>query len=195
METKESIIVESRNFFGTFGYEATSMSMIAEAVAIKKPSLYSHYKSKEDIFKDVLDKEMQDYIAHLKSVLNDNQKRVMEILHDLMKTMSLDSTGDASADFYYRYARYQPQELKDYIMERYTESENTARVLFDDIIERGKREGEIDAELSNAQIYSTYFLLLDGLAVTPDFYGKTYQEGEFDRVWEVFQRGIRPASV
>lgn len=193
METKESIIVESRNFFGTFGYEATSMSMIAEAVAIKKPSLYSHYSSKEDIFKDVLDKEMHDYITYLERALDDDERRVMEILHDLMKTMSLDSAGDASADFYYRYARYQPQELKDYIMDRYTDSENAARSLFDGIIERGKREGEIDRGLSNAQIYSTYFLLADGLAVTPDFYGKTYQEDEFERVWEVFQRGVRPA--
>ncbi|MFC3418652.1 TetR/AcrR family transcriptional regulator [Salinicoccus hispanicus] len=183
----------SRSFFGTFGYEATSMSMIAEAVAIKKPSLYSHYSSKEEIFKDVLDKEMNDYVTYLERTLDDNERSVMDILRDLMKNMSLDSEGDASADFYYRYARYQPQELKAYIMDKYTDSENVARSLFDDIIERGKREGEIDGALSNAQIYSTYFLLADGLAVTPDFYGKDIQAAEFERVWEVFQRGVRPS--
>ena len=49
-KTKQKILEVSLDLFSLNGYEATSMSQIAEAVGIRKASLYAHYKSKKEIF-------------------------------------------------------------------------------------------------------------------------------------------------
>lgn len=56
--TKQKILIEAVKLFAKKGYEAVSVEMIARAVGIKAPSLYKHYKSKQDIFKSIL-KEME----------------------------------------------------------------------------------------------------------------------------------------
>lgn len=52
--TKQRILSEALNLFAREGYEAVSVEQIAAAVGIKAPSLYKHYKSKQDIFDSIL---------------------------------------------------------------------------------------------------------------------------------------------
>lgn len=54
LSTKQKILVEALNLFAEKGYEAVSVGQIADAVGIKAPSLYKHYKSKQDIFDAIL---------------------------------------------------------------------------------------------------------------------------------------------
>lgn len=56
--TKQRILTEAVRLFARSGYEAVSVEQIANAVGIKAPSLYKHYKSKRDIFEHIL-REME----------------------------------------------------------------------------------------------------------------------------------------
>ena len=53
-KTKERIFDIAINLFAQNGFDATSMREIAEGVGIKKASLYSHYKSKDEILVEIL---------------------------------------------------------------------------------------------------------------------------------------------
>ena len=55
MNTKEKILIEALKLFSKKGYSAVYLSEIAESVNIKTPSLYKHYKSKQDIFNSCVD--------------------------------------------------------------------------------------------------------------------------------------------
>ena len=50
MTTKEKILHEALSLFAEKGYDAVYVGDIADAVGIKAPSLYKHYKSKQEIF-------------------------------------------------------------------------------------------------------------------------------------------------
>ncbi|MGN0182537.1 MAG: TetR/AcrR family transcriptional regulator [Candidatus Ornithomonoglobus sp.] len=52
--TKERILSEALRLFAIKGYEAVGVAEIAEAVGIKAPSLYKHYKNKRAIFDSIL---------------------------------------------------------------------------------------------------------------------------------------------
>ena len=52
--TKKKILDVSLDLFSKYGYEATSISQIADAVGMKKASLYSHFESKQDIFDSLI---------------------------------------------------------------------------------------------------------------------------------------------
>lgn len=52
--TKERILRAALELFAREGYEAVGVAEIAEAVGVKAPSLYKHYKGKRDIFDHIL---------------------------------------------------------------------------------------------------------------------------------------------
>lgn len=61
MTTKERILEEALKLFAERGYSEVYVAQIAEAVGIKAPSLYKHYKSKQDIFNAILDEMQKRY--------------------------------------------------------------------------------------------------------------------------------------
>ncbi len=54
-KTKERIFEAAIDLFAQKGFNATSMREIAETVGIKKASMYSHYKSKDEILEKILE--------------------------------------------------------------------------------------------------------------------------------------------
>ena len=55
MSTKEKIMDAALTLFAENGYDGTSVEQIANIVGIKAPSLYKHYKGKEDILNALID--------------------------------------------------------------------------------------------------------------------------------------------
>ena len=55
MSTKEKILDAALTLFAENGYDGTSVEQIAGIVGIKAPSLYKHYKGKEDILNALID--------------------------------------------------------------------------------------------------------------------------------------------
>ena len=61
--TKQEILEASLELFSVQGFEATSIAQIADAVGIRKASLYSHFESKQAIL-DALTKDiLEQYSA------------------------------------------------------------------------------------------------------------------------------------
>ena len=55
MSTKDRILEEALTLFSENGYDGTCVEQIAEKVGIKAPSLYKHFKGKEDILNALID--------------------------------------------------------------------------------------------------------------------------------------------
>ena len=55
MSTKQKILDEALTLFAEKGYDGTGVDLIAERVGIKGPSLYKHYKGKEEILNALID--------------------------------------------------------------------------------------------------------------------------------------------
>lgn len=52
--TKDMILQEALKLFSNSGYEGTSIRQIASKVGIKESSIYSHFSSKEEIFRAII---------------------------------------------------------------------------------------------------------------------------------------------
>ena len=61
MPTKEKILDAALTLFAENGYDGTSVEQIANIVGIKAPSLYKHYKGKEDILNALIDSAEMRY--------------------------------------------------------------------------------------------------------------------------------------
>ncbi|HAF07960.1 MAG: Transcriptional regulator [candidate division TA06 bacterium 32_111] len=62
---KEEILEKANLIFAKYGYEKTTMDDIAKAVGKKKGALYYYFKTKEEVFTDVIERE----IIYLKNKL------------------------------------------------------------------------------------------------------------------------------
>lgn len=62
--TKQEILEAALNLFSVQGYEATSISQIADAVGIRKASMYSHFGSKQEILDALVRDVLEQYNNH-----------------------------------------------------------------------------------------------------------------------------------
>ena len=62
--TKQEIIEAALDLFSAQGFEATSVSRIADAVGIRKASLYSHFENKQAILDALLQEVLKQYEEH-----------------------------------------------------------------------------------------------------------------------------------
>ena len=75
MRTKEKILEKALILFAERGYENVSVEEIAAEVGIKAPSIYKHYKSKQDIFDAIIDKmKNNDVYKNITDTISSNNK-------------------------------------------------------------------------------------------------------------------------
>lgn len=70
IKTKEKILLAALDLFSERGYDEASIDMIAETVGIKGPSIYAHYKGKEDILNSLIVMMEQRYDENFGNVIN-----------------------------------------------------------------------------------------------------------------------------
>lgn len=62
--TKQEILDAALELFSVQGYEATSISQLAEVVGIRKASLYSHFDNKQAILDALMQATLEQYEQH-----------------------------------------------------------------------------------------------------------------------------------
>ena len=73
MTTREKILEAALSLFAEKGYNGTSVGQIAKSVGIKAPSLYKHFKGKEDILNTLIDMAESRYELNFGSEKNIGQ--------------------------------------------------------------------------------------------------------------------------
>ena len=68
MNTKKRIIEEALILFSERGYSDVYVGDIAKAVGIKAPSLYKHFKNKQEIFEAILEELKSSYTEQAFSI-------------------------------------------------------------------------------------------------------------------------------
>ena len=69
LSTRERILDAAEDTFARVGYEAASLSAIADLVGIRTPSLYKHYPSKQEIYTAVLERLLAPHTQAMHALL------------------------------------------------------------------------------------------------------------------------------
>jgi AcrR family transcriptional regulator len=89
--SKQEILNAAAHIFGQKGYHATSMQDIAEAVNLKKASLYHHITGKQDILQEVLDQALDLVISHVNAAVEQDipsPEKLRQAIRNYMQTLS-----------------------------------------------------------------------------------------------------------
>lgn len=150
MTTKQKILDEALSLFSQKGYSAVFVGEIADAVGVKTPSLYKHYKSKQDIF----DSCVEVFSERMEKIRNDVRLPGTQASEFSYQTISVDKLVEVSTALFLFYlqdevaARFR----KMLMIERYHNP--LLNKLFEDlfIIDVVQHEEKIFAELISAGV-------------------------------------------
>ncbi|MDI9241294.1 TetR/AcrR family transcriptional regulator [Fusibacillus kribbianus] len=174
MDTKQKILLEALRLFSQRGYDAVSVEQIAAAVGIKAPSLYKHYKSKQDIFHAIFDEtarrydEFTDTISVHVNNSEEDAKTFEEITEDdLVEKVKALISYSLHDEYVSRFRRmmtieqYRSKELSDLYSQRYVHQiHNYHTELFGKMIAAGVLAEEDPCIL--AMMYDAPILVLLG---------------------------------
>lgn len=187
MNTKQKILNEALTLFSEKGYSSVYVGDIADAVGIKAPSLYKHYKNKQEIFDScvkVFSERMEDIRTGLR--LPDTPKAGID--YQTVTTETLIEIANGLFMFYWQddvAAKFR----KMLMIERYHNPE--LNELFEDLFINGaiRHEEKIFSDLIQAKIiknenphiialrfYTPIFYLLQKYDVHPDMIAEANKE-------------------
>ncbi|MGM0883930.1 MAG: TetR/AcrR family transcriptional regulator [Bacillota bacterium] len=181
--TAERIKQAAVTMFAEAGYEGTSLSEIANAVGIKTPSIYAHYKSKEQLFlqliQEVIAEERQQYMALIQAVQKEPIKQQVYKLFDFFTDLSHLTTGQA---FLKRTILMPPRHLRDQLRRDFLRYENELSEGLAAVLRKGAFEGIFDAR-DEERMIAAFYVCVDGLLVENQLYEDELYGERKQMVW------------
>ena len=187
MTTKEKILNEALNLFAEKGYDAVYVGDIADAVGIKAPSLYKHYKSKQDIFDscvEVFSKRMEQVRTDLRlpdttnSEVNYQTANMDMITSTAVKLFMFYLQDDVASKFrkMLMIERYHNPQLNELFEELFINGAvEHEEKIFSDLIEAKIIKNE-NPHIIALRFYTPIFYLLQKYDMHPDLIEEAKQE-------------------
>ncbi|BEP29894.1 TetR/AcrR family transcriptional regulator [Helicovermis profundi] len=179
--------------FAEKGFDATSMSTIANAVGIKKASVYSHIKSKEGLYLLLLDEVLEWDRKHFKHLMESNEQlNAKEKFHLLfIEYCRLYQVEPylTRMKFINRVMIFPPEIINSKHRNIFEEKEIQFFPILITLIHEGQESGEIKL-ISEVEIISFFYCLIDGLFVESCYYKKKQFDNRSEKIWLMFWKAI-----
>lgn len=154
-QTKKAILVAAVELFGTHGFEKTSIAQLAKAAGIGKGTVYSYFKTKQDLLLAFCEDELE----YIHEQLNLRTNRNAPVLEQLMTVFM--------AEFEYvtrnpEFGRLYMQEMvfpRRLLAEQHKDQENMFFDMIFPILRKGQERGEIRPELELLHLCGHFFAL------------------------------------
>lgn len=140
IDVRSQIIDSATKYFSRYGFHKTTMDEIARNIHKAKGVLYYYFKNKEDLFNEVLKKELGSVKTALLKIVNSN-KNALAIMTDYILTRfkllnnAVNYHETLKADFFEKY---------HFVKDVREDFENFDQNQFTAIIQRGNDEGYLE---------------------------------------------------
>jgi AcrR family transcriptional regulator len=171
-DTRKKILSVANKLFSRFGFHKTSMDEIAKIARKAKGSLYYHFANKEELFTEVVSKEIVNLKNQLLIIVNNTDLNAsekikkylikrMEVLHD-----AANYHETLKADFFEHF---------DFIDDLRNELDEWEKANLKNVILQGVDKGEFAAVDDIEVLLDVFIMVLKGLE-TPFFLQNKYEK-------------------
>lgn len=188
---KEEIKQAALELFASNGFEGTSLADIAGVVGLKKQSIYSHFKDKDDLFlsimKDAKSTEIDYYRAHLQD--SDLSRPDLVLASLLFGVKNLYDT-DAAFQFWLRYGFYPPKHLYNIVQAEISDNVSQMEQDFTELFSSWM-EQKLIPEQDVETMKEAYMGILDAVIVEIVYVNEPQRtQKKITALWQIFWRGI-----
>lgn len=191
--TSERIKKSALQLFAQKGYYGTSLNDVASLVGIKKPSLYAHYKNKDDLYETILQELMDTFMDRVTIDSAELELRPTKVLLHRFLLSMVDFWKDETLGLFYKRTLLFPEEkFRSSIHEQFLQTEMYTTDILTKIFSKGQHNGEIPPQ-PLAPLIDAFYCLIDGLFVqrflyTISDYDKKVNHA-FEHYWKATETG------
>ncbi len=170
---KKRILHAAEDLFSSKGYHETSMDNIVEKSGMSKGAIYGHFKSKENLFLEILEKQQTSTLSQIKSSFSpkDSPMKKLEKAVEMAFSSQVEHSRETcrmNLEFFVAVPKIEA--LKPRLENRYA----TVHKFIAEIIEEGVKKGEFRQDIDVDSLVSIIIATLDGLSLHwatlgPDF--------------------------
>lgn len=169
------------------GYDGASLSDIAQEVGIKKQSIYSHFKSKDELFITVMEEVIDEETKFLHQFFSHYHSDLKSYLEDFILKFKerYINNEECNMKFVLRMAYMPPVHLREEVVYNFklyfSELENLLNELF-------LSEEDFSKKAERATL--SFLTILDGLLVALMYGGIERFNQKFKVSWEIYWNGL-----
>jgi len=187
-DTRKKILSVANKLFSRFGFHKTSMDEIAKIARKAKGSLYYHFASKEELFKEVVSKEIMNLKDQLDVIINNTDLSASgKIKTYLIKRMEI--LNDAAS--YHETIKADFFEHFDFIDDLRNELDKWEKENLRKIILRGVETKEFTVIGDMDVLLDVFIMVLKGLEI-PFFLQNKYEKYSpyFESLMVILTKGL-----
>lgn len=195
MNVKRTLLDTALAHFAQDGYEGASLQKIAEEVGIKKPSIYAHYKGKDELFLQALKKALKEEGNRITRYYTSQKEQPMEQrLKGLLEYMQDEYNRSSETKFVLRMSYFPPSSLYDEVMELVYPFLDKMENRMIRIIQKDALAGVLPIRdpVSAAVAYMT---LTDGILLDMVCGGHISSQRRLAASWPIYWAGIHHADI
>ncbi|MFC0237204.1 TetR/AcrR family transcriptional regulator [Fictibacillus phosphorivorans] len=175
--------------FAQLGYEGASLSVIANEVGIKKQSIYTHFKSKDDLYIQTFHEATDCEIDFVKQFIEDQESlQLREVLSKFLTEYLERFEKNNNMKFFMRTSFYPPVKHEEVIKAGSNRFVDRLESLFTALFEQYSDELRHDVTPETAAL--AFLTMLDGLLVELIYGIPERLQKRSKQSWSVFWRGI-----
>lgn len=162
---EEKALQEAMELFWEKGYEATSLSDLTVKMGIQRPSLYSAFGDKKELFEAALRKYNQFHSSYIRSRLQ-SAASVKEAFRSLFEGIVAEAYGEGPNRGCFclnAMVELAPHDAKFEVLTR--EHQMYLAAIFQETVERGIRSGELRDDLNAKRLAQSLVVSMIGLTV------------------------------
>ncbi|MGE5703081.1 MAG: TetR/AcrR family transcriptional regulator [Clostridia bacterium] len=190
--TQERIKAVALPLFSRHGYEGASLSEIAQGVGIKKPSIYAHFKGKDELFLAVFQDVLHDQIRYVEHRVKEwRATNTEDTLYAILRANCFFfKQHEDKAAFLKRAMLFPPEALKEELSGLFMQQEEILVKMLRDIFATGLADGQLRPNALE-DLQAAYLAMLDGLFVQIYYYSPENHEEKIEAAWKIFWSGVR----
>lgn len=191
-KTKKAILRAAVQLFGQNGFEKTSIAQLAKTAGVGKGTVYSYFKTKQDILQAFCDDELEFIHEQLTSKTNQDAPVLDQLMTIFMAEFEYVTRNPEFGRLYMQEVVF-PRKI---IVEKHQEQENKYFEMIFPILSRAQERGEIRKELELLHLCGHFFALF--LLLLHAWYSDFLQNDEAEEALrtlftQVFV-GLQPAT-
>lgn len=184
--TKEKVKQTAQKLFREKGYAAVGMRELAKEVGIQAPSLYNHYKSKDDILREICMDMAAQFFTAFDAAIATEQKAGRQLRAVIRAHIGVVAANMDSAEVFFQEWIF----LEQPALGKFKKMRLEYETKFRDILDKGIRKKEI--KKVNTKLAT--FAIFSALNATYDFMRSTEklsQEQMADELADLLLKGLK----
>lgn len=184
-DTREEILEAALNVFSINNYHATSMSMIAEEAGVSKGTLYWHFDSKEDLFRELVLIGLDYFKENYEEIQNSSLNAVDKLYKIIDFSIKMLAENIKMANIIQNNIQLISSEFQEKMIERHKSAVNEIKL----VIEQGIEEGSIRADDPHNTAVLILVLIFNSHSQEL-FYNFESTEEDVDFIFNFIMKGI-----